>query len=437
MKRAQFCSVPPPLGSRAGPLTCAVPTYQRHPVRLHHQIRGTGERFSVLVDAAGIPLRLPHRYSLRVRRVGASSRLRSALLRLRDLYSGFAVAALPLEHLLASGSLTSRDVEVALHRLEEHEGGSSPWLRHQRIVWWCDFLEWAVVRANWESGNGYDASRQTYEEDTARADRITVDLADLARQPLAGPPRRGFSHRELEVIRDLFTPDRDGRWPASPFARNHRRNYALYLVLRWAGLRLGEALGLRGSDVPPRESDADRLLRRTIERRTLSIAVRRRPDDARNPLLDEPRTKRKGRDVPVPDGVVEQLWQLRESHDDPDGPVFRSERGGPLSKSAALDVFKGIRTPATRLYESRWPEEVHTLAAIIPHRFRHGRAVELLPKYFPDGVDSERGRREFCGFFGWARFACADPYVKLLHLEEAERVRRAISLRFDNEADSE
>jgi integrase len=399
---------------------------------LHTLQLTSGERFAVLVDARGIPLQYPLLYSLRDRERGGAARLKARLLRIQELYRAYAGIGINLDEAILSGKVDIRDVESAVYWLEEDVEGDdslesdagepvSASMRNQRISVWSDFMEWALESANWTLRARPERDRRERE----RALRLRLLLDDLR---LSLPVHREvepLSGRELEVLDDLLAPNASGEFSLSPFDGDAaQRTWVLYQVLRWSGMRLGEALKLRIEDVPPREGDAEKIIRE-VEGTALSVSIRRRVDDLADHRKIEPSVKRFGRSVPMPDAVLELLWEYIDSLPTTTPYLIRTAEGSrALSYSRASKICFEIRAHAARLFEERYPGDPHTLNALRWHRLRHTRAIELLPEYFPDRRSDPIGVQRFCEAFGWARLTSADPYLRLLHRQEGEALWR-------------
>lgn len=395
----------------------------------------SGEHYSLLVDDSGIPLELPLLYSLSLRHRGGSDKIRKAMLRLRDWYQAFALQGLDSEALLREGRLVPDDVGAALRLLERHaseedgeQGGSSDWMWNDRLIEWTRFVRWALLRSNWTYGSAYERTRHQFDADRDRSEFFCTILDDLKRPNLNCGIRseafRGFSQREMEALEAVFERV-NGQYVRSPFdAKTTLRNHAVFILLRYGGIRRSEAANVGILDIPPRETKEERFLRVELERRALAIRVQRRHDDPSDPRREEPRTKRWARDVALPDHTFEILWRLIASLPPADhGYLVRSSSSPrPLSVRQFGNVAARILERAAEIHEERWPGDKHTLCAGNCHRFRHHRAVELLPTFFPDGPDTVLGRERYCAHFGWENLASADPYIRLLHLRDAERL---------------
>jgi integrase len=150
---------------------------------------------------------------------------------------------------------------------------------------------------------------------------------------------------------------------------------ALFLLLIGTGLRPGEALALRWSDVDLEAGRAS--VRQTLSRRAKGEAVR----------FDEPKTPRSRRTVPLPKAVIEALRRhkakqaeerltLGSAYDATLELVFASETGGPvnyrnLDRRHFKAALKRAGLPETlRLYDLR-----HSFASLALAAGAHVLAV--------------------------------------------------------------
>lgn len=279
---------------------------------LHTLQLKSGERFAVLVDARGIPLQFPLMYSMRDREQGGVARLKLRLRRIQELYRAYAEMGIHLDEAILSRDVDIRDVESAVYWLEEDAGGQgaglddegdapvSASMRNQRLAAWADFMEWALESANWTFHSRPERDRA--ERETATRLRLMLDDMRL-RTPIHREVEP-LSSREMEVLDDLLAPNALGEFELSPFKGDAaRRTWVLYQVLRWSGMRLGEALKLRIEDVPSREGEAEQIIRE-VEGTALGLSIRRRVDDIADHRKIEPAVKRFGRAVPMPDSVI-------------------------------------------------------------------------------------------------------------------------------------
>jgi site-specific recombinase XerD len=166
--------------------------------------------------------------------------------------------------------------------------------------------------------------------------------AAVIQRVLAIPSKRylrklvGFLTR-VEIDALLAAPDRS-RWAG-------RRDYALLLLAVQTGLRVSELVGLRRRDV------------------VLGVGAHIRCDGK----------GRKERCTPLRKETVKVMrdW-LRESADDPCGPLFPSARGRPLSRDGVEYLLAKHVTAARGTCASLRKKRVS------PHVLRHSTAMDLL-----------------------------------------------------------
>lgn len=403
----------------------------------HLRLEG-GEHFSVLLDRDGVPAELPLQYGLYLRdRVGAY-RIRRAVRRLAEWYFAFTLVGIDPDQLLRTGEFAPDDLESALRALERFENlETSTWMWNARVTEWGKFACWATIRRRWATGAEYVSARRSQADDTLKKQHLKEEWKDLLRPIVIGKKRlcRGFPSREMDAIMSVFERNEDGEYVRSPFttATTHR-NHVILLFIRWGGIRRGGLLSVKEIDLPQRETDFQRRFRVEVEEEPLTFRLERRHDDQLDERGEEPKVKRKSRDVDMPEAAWDVIWELVDSlPENDDGYLIRSSQDNrPLSVRQTGNVVKKILASAAEIYEERWPDEDHTLSEGNAHRFRHHRAIELLPRFFPEGPETVSGREKYTKFFGWANMRSADPYVRLLHLRESERINQEFLLDGDD-----
>jgi integrase len=402
-------------------------------IQLQTVVLTSGERFPVLLNESGVPLQFPLAFSIHDRHKGGVTRLKARLRRIRDLHLALYHIGVDLDRAILYREIDIYTVESALYWLEdEHESGeygSSPTTRNQRISVWADFLSWAIETGHWTGRTKPVRGRE--ERDTAARLRI---LLEEHRLPITAHREvNPLTSREVNVLDELLGPGPGELFQNSPFSgRAAERTWVLYQLLRWGGLRLGEALKLRPEDIPPEESQADAILRE-IEGRALKLRVERRVDDLSDRRRNEPAVKRHGRLVPVPDHLVQQVWRYHALLPSSATYLIRTADGSrELSYSQASKLVYEIRPAATELFERLYPGDPHTLCSFHWHRLRHTRAIELLPEYFPDNKANPIRQQLFCDAFGWAKLESAEPYLRWMYRRTAEALWRNSLERLDS-----
>jgi integrase len=239
---------------------------------------------------------------------------------------------------------------------------------------------------------------------------------------------------EIRVVTDLLRPNVSP--PTSLQGPDFIvwRDWVIWILLRFSGIRAGELLKLKVCGFPTRETPALRIAREfdqqanTIARQvgmTLQFRVPRYPDDPGDDRSVEPGTKRGSRSVPIGDEPIGVVWDFVEALN-LNGFLIRAEGGAPLSVAGLYSRFHKIRLEAAQLYESRMGSASSALLQLTPHLLRHRRAKEMLRLVFPDGQENSMRTAFFKRYFGWKSERSAEPYLRILHQEDADHVLRGI-----------
>ena len=126
---------------------------------------------------------------------------------------------------------------------------------------------------------------------------------------------------------------------------------ALWALLVTSGMRIGEALGLRWTDLDQARSMM--TIRRAVQRQR-----------AQGLVFVEPKTARSRRTVPVPAAVIEML-AARRGRTDADGLVFSRADGRPLDPTWVSACFRReldrLGLPRVRLHDLRHTAATHLL----------------------------------------------------------------------------
>lgn len=416
------------------------------PFHVLTHVTETGERIPVLIELrSGLPPVAALRYTLfRRGRPGASASLKVAVRCIRDLYEWYHITydGRSLDALLHGGEmLTDDELRAALafvsstglrswertQTVRRSKGviGSitnevprvGAWLNNRRLSAWRHFLGWITDRRKWSDDKGMRSAveRRLWREQL-------IDIREFCDDP-DNHQRSGrtvhhapLSQEELETIDEAIAPDTDGAFPAVFTPATCLRNWCMYAVGRWGGLRRGESLKLKVGDIPTPVAGHGTPAS-PWEFSVSEIEVVRRPDDRMDSrVTDEPSVKRGGRGVTMPDDVLGDLYRyalsvhgrdLSLAHVS-DRYLFVTEEGRPLSIGRADDVIEQIGRYASAAWQREHRAGVHTLDGLTWHRLRATRATELLPEFEASGIN---GVMEFCSYFGWVSMLSARPYL--------------------------
>lgn len=399
-----------------------------------------GERLPTLIDhMTGLPPVLAQRFALKRRfSYGSPNTLAIYLRRIGDLYEWYYVHGIDLDDLIVSGGSVDlryvgralADLDAGLNELmnkslERLVAGRIEWdpddftpapvrnprAHNLRLLVWVMFLRWVLKPANWQGGRNLHPAGNARHDWHDTVDALDEFLTDEWRLVGTADRRSGFTPQELGAIEAVLCPERSGRFREEYFTPGVRhRNYIMYLLTRWGGLRIGETLSMHLEDIPKASTGLTYII------------VKRRHDDEGEPRLVAPSVKRSDRMVPMPEPALDSLRSFPRKHRGesrwPD-LILSSTEDMPLSYARAGDIAKQVRRYASAEFERRYPGQAHTLHKFSWHRLRHTRARELLPNYVdPKNLDrSSHGMQRFLDIFGWARASSAEPYIYDLRQE--------------------
>ena len=309
-------------------------------------------------------------------------------------------------------------------RTDVDESRPSAGLRNSRCSAWEQFLEFMMIQDNWTTKPPWLISRSALADELLA---MRVLFKDLRMPQPHSDNHLPLTKLELEAIEGVLSSHR----PDYPFHDSAReRNLLIYSLLRWGGLRMGEALNITYDDLPATETPSARIIRELSEE-CRSISVTRRPDDPLDSRIREARVKRRNHAVWFPDDVlsgIENFVNTVRSRGSKSRYIIQTtdKSLAPLSQSRAEKIVKTLGGAAAREFERRNPELPHTLLSLCAHRFRATRATELMEVFFPDPTrQTDAQKEEFCEFFGWTTFDSAAPYISMLRKREGQRLFEA------------
>ena len=205
--------------------------------------------------------------------------------------------------------------------------------------------------------------------DAQRLGLVRVNACDLVDSPRVPRPEP-----------KLFTIDQT-RKLLETAAKSDPRIAALATVLLTTGLRISEALGLRWQDVRLREAE-------------LEVRFATKEYGGGTPRLEEPKTPRSRRTVPLPTSAVTALRRHRArlgATPHPTAPVFADAAGGFLRKSNVLrrwwhPLLEKAEVPKAGFHTARHAHATALLAAganprDVAERLGHSRASLVLDVY--------------------------------------------------------
>ena len=297
-----------------------------------------GERFALLIDKrTGLPIAETTRFSGEFRRTknGSVSTMAHELRAIAIAMAWAEARGIDLDERIGSSKLLAPHEVMSLTdalRLDQRPA-STRWTdglvgsmtHYSRCLYVRDYLTWRAQRVNFRIN---DPQRTQVANDRLEAFRTSFD-AILPRPQQIG--REGVSHevqaRFLEVIHPAH--------PDNPFqAAQRARNYALLLLYYELGIRLSEALVIKGADLNLSSAPA--------------VTIHRRADDPTDPRVDPPLTKTRGRILPIGETLRAALDDLIMNHRRGRAAkrtpyVFVSRTGQPISRRMVSNIMERLR----------------------------------------------------------------------------------------------
>ncbi|MBU0595044.1 MAG: site-specific integrase [Gammaproteobacteria bacterium] len=377
----------------------------------------SGERFPLLLDGEGRPLFEPTVYALTELRAKnqATNTISSNLRSIQVFYLFLEIREIDLSARLSSGTLLSlgeveeltRMCRLPVARLEamrqDSVGGGPKFkvvslekvrLRMQGDVWEevapafagtrmlyiRSYIEWLV--SDRLGKNGLD----TLVSDNLLSTLNLVLPAITARIPKGGS-HRAINQREglapesvAELLRVVSPQSPDNPWRGE-YAR--QRNDLIVHWLHYLGLRRGELLGVRVSDVDFRKG---------------TVTIHRRADDVNDSRTNQPQSKTKAREIPLSEGLksltyayVMNYRSVLDGSRKHDFLFCADVTGQPMSLPTLNKVFRVLREKCPNLPNS-----------LCPHVLRHtwnDRFSEEMDKR-QTSEESEKKLRSY--LMGWS-----------------------------------
>ena len=299
-----------------------------------------GERFALLVDGrTGLPVPETTRYSavFRRSREGSVSTMVNELRAIAIAMNWVQHHGINLDQRVEGVHLFTQEELLSLRdalRAHQHAWESarcqlvvSSATHYQRCLYVRDFIAWRTERAIHRIHE--PVQYRAANDRLAQFKRAFLTLLPSPKQR----SREGLSPEAQARFREIIRPHH----PENPFQRAHReRNYALLLLYFDLGMRLAEALVLKGADL-------------NLSPNQPTVTIHRRADDPSDRRSDPPLTKTAGRILPIGEELRKALetFVLDHRRKYPGAKrtpfVFVSRTGNPIARRTVVDMFLQIK----------------------------------------------------------------------------------------------
>ena len=388
--------------------------------RVKMLVTSSGERLPMLLGRAGLPLFEPTVFSLSevrsrnrasntidsylrsvmvfllfldLRNINLEERLRDGqLLSLGEIEDLAGICRLPvdkIQSMLYGGIVTSKQIissVVSLEKLRKPFSGneniridaSSASTRLRNIR---DYLGWLTLTRI--SKHRVDASLRLSLESSIQytSSAIEARMPSGAHKHSRIDQREGLEPEVLSQILKVTNPQSQ----ENPWSDEHSkyRNELIILLLLNCGLRRGELLNIRISDLDFRES---------------TVAIVRRADDVSDPRTNQPKVKTRGREVPLSEGLLDKTITYIMNHRSAIGGAKKhdflfvaSDSGRPLSIPSLNKIFTVLKSKFPKLSDQ-----------LFPHIFRHTWNDRFSEEMDKNRVGEEQEKKERSYLMGWS-----------------------------------
>ncbi len=383
-------------------------------------VTSCGERLPILLGRDGLPMFDPIVFSLSevrsknrasntidsylrsvmvfllfldLRNINLEERLKvGQLLSLGEIEELVGICRLPVEKIhsmldevqVVSNHTTSKVISLEKLRkrpsniYEMRIDGSSAATRLRNIR---DYLKWLCLART--SKHGIDKSLRLLLESSIQytSNAIEARLPSGAYKHSRIDPREGLEPEVVSQILDVINPQSQ----ENPWSDKHSkyRNELIFLWLLACGLRRGELLNIRISDLNFRES---------------TVGVVRRADDIGDPRTNQPKVKTRGRKIPLSSGLLDktnayimnQRSAIRGARKH-DFLFVASDSGVPLSIPSLNKLFTVLK--------KKFPELANQL---FPHILRHTWNDNFSDEMDRNNVNEDAEKKQRSYLMGWS-----------------------------------
>jgi integrase len=271
---------------------------------------------------------------------------------------------------------------------------------YARCLYVRDYIVWRADTVVQRIPN----SHQTFLPARVRLDEFRRGMIAMLPKP-KGRSREGVSEEIEGRLRDVIRPDH----PENPFHKQNRhRNYALLLLYLDLGVRLSEALVIKGQDL-------------LLHGDNPTVTIHRRPDDPQDRRQLQPLVKTAGRILPLGEELRQALreWVLNHRADPKRYPgakkspfVFVARNGKEISKNTVYDMFVLLRDNVPGL-----PPDLSA------HLLRHTWNDRFSETVDQEGKPEEEEKMTRNYLMGWKKHSTrAEDYTKRTTRKKADEL---------------
>lgn len=303
----------------------------------------SGEQLPVLLDSDGLPIPMPSEFVLGRRALGTNTLVRN-LRELSLLYRWLKKERIDIWYRISSGKAFT-EAEIRGGLIESLRRDQSHGRKVKKLTVTPNSFNQRLITIRQFIGLYFDIYLGSMPFDDMRYERIRdqkertitwLNSSFINAPPKNASKQKGLTLTQAKFLVNCLDPRNDqifGRDPAV-----HFRNYVSVMIMLNYGLRPGELLSLRVSDIEFGAISAVKVIRRTPD-----------PKDKRRP---RPHIKRNGRVMPIDNAVFAKhldeyimKWRdvLEAKSIEESEYLILSDEGQPLSQPSIVQFFQILR----------------------------------------------------------------------------------------------
>jgi integrase len=374
----------------------------------------SGDQLPILLDDDGLPLPMPSEFVLGRRALGTNTLIRN-LRELSALYEWIARERIDLSERISTGKAFT-EAELRGGLIESLRRDHSKGRKVKRFVITPNTFNQRLTTVRQYLGLLFDIHLGSIPYNDMRYERIRdqkmrtiswLDSSFINAPPINASKQKGLTLKQAKFLVSCLDPENDrvfGRDPAVRF-----RNYVSVMIMLNYGLRPGELLSLKVSDIEFGAISA--------------IRITRRPPDQNDKRSPRPHIKRNGRVLPIDNPIFARhineyimKWRdvLEAKSDKESEYLILSDEGDPLSQPSMVQFFQLIR--------KRFPDELP--ANLSAKSLRHTFSSNMERVLREVGMDEERRAEALAELRGDSSLSSQSVYIAQEIQEQANLAMR-------------
>ena len=374
----------------------------------------SGDQLPILLDSDGLPIPMPSEFVMGRRALGINTLVRN-LRELSVLYRWLEKERIDIWYRISRGKAFT-EAEIRGGLIESLRRDQSHGRKVKKLTVTPNSFNQRLTTIRQFIGLHFDIYLGSMPFDDMRYERIRdqkkatikwLDSSFISAPPKNASKQKGLTLTQAKFLINCLDPKSDqilGRDPAV-----HFRNYVSVMIMLNYGLRPGELLSLRVSDIEFGAISAIKVIRRSPD-----------PKDKRRP---RPHIKRNGRVMPIDNSVFAKhldeyimKWRdvLEAKSNEESEYLILSDEGQPLSQPSIVQFFQILR--------NRFPDDLPSNLSAKSLRHTFSSNMERVLKEV--GMDETRRAEALAELRGDSNLSSQEVYIAQEIQEQANKAMR-------------